>query len=190
MADNRAVTIPIEDLERIEKRAAKAGELAKTGAEFGLKVFGKYGTVITALLAGAAGWFLFANKAWSDNIPYVKDNWWAKPAGLLALGWVLYWKKSKLAQAVLFLAAALFVQGYRNKKLADERTKWAADPKNAAAVAAMKAAGAYPADETGAPYEFEAAGAWGKDAAGNDRFVPGDRPAAFADRVFENARAS
>ena len=30
----------------------------------------------------------------------------------------------------------------------------------------------------------------GKDAAGNDRFVPGDRPAAFADRVFENARAS
>jgi hypothetical protein len=179
MADDRSVTMPIDELEKIERRAAKAGELAKKGTEWGMLQVGKHKGILMAAIAGAVGWFVVSNKAWSDNIGFLKNNWWAKPLGLLAIGWLLYWKKSQYAQAVIFLGAALFVTAYRNYR-------FASNPANKAAVDAFAASGM----ETGMPYEFEAGGTWTKDAAGNDRFEAGAKPAAYADRVFENARAS
>lgn len=63
------------------------------------------------------------------NSKTVKEYWWALPAALLAVGYILRRKESPHANAVLAAGAVLFVQAYRSRPKKEEEKTASTPPK-------------------------------------------------------------
>jgi hypothetical protein len=189
-----SATIPLGELNKLEKLAHKGGAIAKRGTEWSIMKLGKHQGAIMALALGAVGWFVISNKAWSTSIwSGFAKYWWAKPLAVLGLGWLLYYKKTRFGTAVLMLGAILFVQSYRQMKWAEAMKKTPENAKLLADLANAKTEGSwYGNGDTGAPFEFDAGGRWVKDANGGEVFMPdgNNQPDTFGQTVFNKARAS